>query len=130
MQIRPQTAADPKINIADIYKPENNVHAGVKYLAFLRDRYFSEPQFRPEARVDFTIAAYNAGPAKINELRRSARKQGLDPNRWFFNVEHVARRVIGTETVQYVANINKYFIAFKTAERARGKRVPEAGNFK
>jgi membrane-bound lytic murein transglycosylase MltF len=130
MQVRPQTAADPKINIAGIHKTENNIHAGVKYLAFLRDRYFSAPQFSPEARVDFTIAAYNAGPARINGLRRKSRKQGLDPNRWFFNVEHVARRVIGRETVQYVANINKYFIAFKTAEQIREKRMPEAGNFK
>lgn len=130
MQVRPRTAADPKVNIADVYNLENNIHAGVKYLAFLRDRYFSAPQFSPAAKVDFTIAAYNAGPARINELRRSARKQGLDPNRWFFNVEHVARRVIGTETVQYVANIDKYFIAFKTAQRVREKRMPGLGNFK
>ena len=46
----------------------------------------------------------------------------LDPNKWFFNVEHAARRVIGQETVQYVANINKYFIAYKSIEKTLEKR--------
>jgi membrane-bound lytic murein transglycosylase MltF len=115
MQILPSTAAGPSVGIADIDNVENNIHAGVKYLRYLRDRYFSDPQISPEAQIDFTFAAYNAGPARINSLRKSAIKMGLDPNRWFFNVEHVARRVIGQETVQYVINIHMYYIAYKTS---------------
>jgi membrane-bound lytic murein transglycosylase MltF len=115
MQILPSTAAGSIVGIADIDKVENNIHAGVKYLGYLRDRYFSDPQIKLEAQIDFTFAAYNAGPARINSLRKSAKKMGLDPNRWFFNVEHVARRVIGQETVQYVVNIQMYYIAYKTS---------------
>jgi len=122
MQVRPETAADRNIRIFDVNDLENNIHAGVKYLGFLRDRYFSDPHISSADRVNFTFAAYNAGPAKVNALRRKAVNLNLDPNKWFFNVEHVARRVIGRETVQYVANIKKYFIAFKSAEQIKEER--------
>ena len=122
MQIKPSTAADANINITDIHLLENNIHAGVKYLAFLRDRYFTDPSIPVDDRVDFTFAAYNAGPARINALRRETQKIGLDPNKWFFNVEVVARRKIGAETVQYVSNVNKYYIAYKSMEDIRLKK--------
>jgi membrane-bound lytic murein transglycosylase MltF len=122
MQILPKTAADHNIRIPDVNDLENNIHAGVKYLGFLRNRYFSDPNISSADRVDFTVAAYNAGPARVNALRRKAVKMNLDPNKWFFNVEHVARREIGQETVQYVANINKYFIAYKSAEQMNEER--------
>jgi membrane-bound lytic murein transglycosylase MltF len=122
MQVLPSTAADPHVGISNVNDLENNIHAGVKYLGFLRDRYFSDSHINSADRINFTVAAYNAGPAKINALRRKAVKLNLDPNKWFFNVEHVARRVIGQETVQYVANINKYVIAFKSAEQVNEER--------
>jgi membrane-bound lytic murein transglycosylase MltF len=50
-------------------------------------------------------------------LRLNAAKMGLDPNKWFFNVERVALRDIGWETVQYVANVYKYYIAYKSTEK-------------
>ena len=62
----------------------------------------------------FSIASYNAGPRKINQLRTQARQMGVDPNVWFNNVEIVAAKRIGRETVQYVSNIYKYYIAYRT----------------
>ncbi|MCJ8500904.1 lytic transglycosylase F [Desulfatitalea alkaliphila] len=115
MQVLPRTAAGPAIDIPDIHDLENNIHAGVKYLAYLRDTYFDDPDLALEHRTDFAIAAYNAGPARINRLRRRAAEQGLDPNRWFLNVEHVARQSIGSETVQYVSNVYIYYVAYRTA---------------
>lgn len=115
MQIMPSTAAGPTIGIPDVSLVENNIHAGVKYLAHLRDTYFDDPDILPEHRTDFAVAAYNAGPARINRLRRQAKAQGLDPNLWFSNVEFVARQVIGRETVQYVSNIYIYYVAYRTA---------------
>lgn len=85
----------------------------MKYLSSLRQYYFNDPKISPAARVDFSWAAYNAGPAKVNSLRRKAAKRGFDPNVWFGNVEKIAAEVIGRETVMYVANINKYYIAYK-----------------
>ena len=115
MQILPGTAAGPAIGIPDIGPLENNIHAGVKYLAHLRDTYFDDPDIQAEHRIDFALAAYNAGPTRINRLRRRAKAQGLDPNQWFFHVEHVARKVLGRETVQYVTNIYMYYVAYRTA---------------
>jgi len=113
MQVLPRTAAYKSVNINDIHILENNIHAGVKYLHFLRERYFSSPDIEPAARVNLSWAAYNAGPAKINKLRKIARERGFNPNKWFFNVEKIAAEIIGRETVEYVANINKYYVAYK-----------------
>jgi len=125
MQVLPSTAADKKINIKDIKKLENNLHAGIKYLHFLRKRYFSDPAISPANQVYFSWAAYNAGPAKINRIRRQAAKEGFDPNQWFFHVENIAAKVIGRETVTYVANINKYYVAYQLQYDLYGKRQKE-----
>ncbi len=63
----------------------------------------------------FAFASYNAGPARIRQLREKAAARGLDPNRWFNNVEIVAAESIGRETVQYVSNIYKYYLAYQMA---------------
>jgi len=112
MQMLPTTASDKNVGIPDIEVLENNIHAGVKYLRFLRDRYFNDPAIDSLNQNLFTFASYNAGPAKIRRLRNEAKKMGLDPNVWFGNVEIVAAKKIGRETVQYVSNIYKYYIAY------------------
>jgi membrane-bound lytic murein transglycosylase MltF len=112
MQIKPSTAKDKNVGIKDVYKLENNVHAGVKYLAFLRDRYFSSPDIEPGASVHLSLAAYNAGPAKVRKMRERAKKMGLDPNVWFRNVEQAAQQMVGSETTRYVANVYKYYLAY------------------
>ncbi len=113
MQILPSTAKDKNIGISNITKPENNVHAGTKYLAFLRNRYFSDESIEYRNRVRFTLASYNAGPRKIRLIRKKAEKMGLNPNKWFRNVELAALKVVGQETVRYVSNINKYYNLYK-----------------
>ena len=113
MQILPSTAADPNVNIPDIEKLENNIHAGIKYLRFINNRYFEKEPMDDRNKILFSFASYNAGPAKIARLRTRARKAGLDPNIWFRNVEIIAARRIGRETVQYVSNIYKYFTAYR-----------------
>jgi membrane-bound lytic murein transglycosylase MltF len=112
MQIRPSTAADENVGITPVDTIENNIHAGTKYLAFIRDRYFSDPEIPDRARLDFTLAAYNAGPSRVASLRREAATKGYDPNLWFSNVEAIAASRIGAETVTYVSNINKYYMAY------------------
>ncbi len=128
MQVMPATAEAPPIEIPDVHEVENNIHAGVKYLAFLRENYFNDPDITPADRVDFTLAAYNAGPNRVNRLRRAAKRAGLNPNVWFGHVEQIARRTIGRETVDYVANVNKYYIAYRLAFReweARERAISE-----
>jgi len=110
MQILPSTAKS--INIKDIKALEPNVHAGTKYLRLVEDRYFNDASLSRENRQLFAIASYNAGPNRVNRMRKEAKKMGLDPDVWFRNVEIVAAKRIGRETVQYVSNIFKYYIAY------------------
>ncbi|MEN8132301.1 MAG: transporter substrate-binding domain-containing protein [Pseudomonadota bacterium] len=124
MQIKPSTAAGKNVSIKNVTNNiENNIHAGTKYLDFLHRRYFSDPDIPHKSQMEFTLAAYNAGPARIRSLRNKAKEAGLNPNLWFFNVEHIARKEIGSETVTYVANIYKYYIAFSTADNALNERA-------
>ncbi len=127
MQMLPTTAKDPNINIPDIEKLENNIHAGTKYLRFIIDRYYKDEPMDDVNKMLFAFASYNAGPARVNELRKKASAMGLDPNVWFHNVEIVAAKSIGRETVQYVSNIYKYYISYQMvliqAEKKQAGRV-------
>jgi membrane-bound lytic murein transglycosylase MltF len=110
MQVLPSTAAE--MGIQGIEEIEPNIHAGVKYLRFLHDQYFADLPLDWRNRHLFAFAAYNAGPNRIRRLRATAERVGLDPNQWFGNVEAVAAKEIGTETVRYVSNIAKYYVAY------------------
>lgn len=127
MQMLPSTASDKNVGIPDIENLESNIHAGIKYLRFLRARYFSDPAIDPLNQNLFTFASYNAGPAKVRRLRNEASKMGLDPNVWFGNVEVVAAKRIGRETVQYVSNIYKYYVAYSLTRMRREVMRKEAG---
>ena len=113
MQVKPAIAAAAPISIPDVTTAENNIHAGVKVLNTISDTYFNDPQIDPMNRLLFTFAAYNAGPTRISALRKKARAQGLDPNKWFGNVELLVSQSVGQVTVQYVSNIYKYYVAYK-----------------
>jgi membrane-bound lytic murein transglycosylase MltF len=113
MQVLPTTAASRQVGIPDIDDLENNIHAGVKYLHFLAEHYFNDPEMDALNRGLFTFAAYNAGPTRIQRLRREAKQRGLDPNRWFESVEVVVAEQVGSEPVRYVSNIYKYYVAYK-----------------
>ena len=117
MQILPSTAKDKNVGIPDIQNLEANIHAGTKYLRFVADRYFGDDAMDKLNRGLFAFASYNAGPAKITRLRKEAEKMGLDPNVWFRNVEVVAAKRIGRETVQYVSNIYKYYVSYQLLEK-------------
>lgn len=110
MQVKPATGA--YVGVTDVETLDGNIHAGTKYLRYLRDNYFKDVD--REAKVDFALAAYNAGPSRVEGLRRTARKMGLDPNRWFGNVEWAAYGEIGSETPTYVANVQMYYAAYKS----------------
>jgi membrane-bound lytic murein transglycosylase MltF len=121
MQLMAPTAAE--IGYPDIDEEETNVAAGIAYMARIRERYFDDPEIEPSQRILFAIAAYNAGPNRIQRMRLRARAQGLDPNRWFGNVERVVQQSVGDETVTYVANIYRFFHAYATfADPLLGQR--------
>src|SRR3990172_4272336 len=127
MQVMPATAQDKAVNIPDIENLESNIHAGIKYNRWVVDNFYDDEGMRPVDRQLFAFASYNAGPGRVGRLRKEAEAQGLDPNRWFNHVELIAAKRIGRETVQYVANIYKYYLAYQMVmrqdelrEKARG----------
>ena len=129
MQLLPATAADKAVGIKDISSADRNVEAGNRYLRYLIDTYIADPSLPPREQLLFAFAAYNAGPGNLRKFRAKATEMGLDPNRWFGNVENGAAAIVGRETVQYVSNIYKHYIAYDMlAEHAQmsNKHATEA----
>jgi membrane-bound lytic murein transglycosylase MltF len=126
MQIMPATGQDLKVG--DIRQLEPNIHGGVKYMRFMMDQYYKDEPMDELNKELMTFASYNAGPGRVRQLRRETEKRGLNPNIWFGNVERVASERIGRETVTYVSNIYKYYIAYRLlAEQAAQREAAKAG---
>ena len=120
MQVIPQYAEAPPISVPDVALAENNIHAGAKMMRNIADTYFKDDKLDALNKTLMTFASYNAGPNRIANLRKVAAGEGLDPNQWFGNVELVVARDVGQQTVQYVSNIYKYYVAYKlTLEESR-----------
>jgi membrane-bound lytic murein transglycosylase MltF len=130
MQVMPATGKDMKVG--DITQTEANIHAGVKYVRFMMDQYYADEPMDRLNKGLFTFASYNAGPGRISQLRKEAAKRGLNPNAWFNNVEVIAAEKIGRETVTYVSNIYKYYLAYQLVmeqmkEREDAKKKAASG---
>jgi membrane-bound lytic murein transglycosylase MltF len=110
MQVMPATGKE--LNVGDITQLDPNIHAGVKYIRFMIDQYYQNEPMDELNKGLFAFASYNAGAGRVAALRKEAAKRGLDANVWFHNVERVAAERIGRETVTYVSNIYKYYVAY------------------
>ncbi len=114
MQIKPSTAEDKSVGITNVEGDmENNIHAGIKYMDYIMRTNLKGVNLDKTNRTLFALAGYNAGPGRLAQLRKKAEAEGYNPNVWFNNVEIIAAREIGAETVTYVSNIYKYYIGYK-----------------
>lgn len=121
-QVMPRTARE--LGYQDLQNPQIGIEAGVKYLKWTWQRFSESLPIRD--RLWFSLAAYNAGVGHVHDARQLARKQGLNPNRWFNNVEKsmllLSKReyaakarhgyVRGQEPVNYVRDIRNRFNAY------------------
>ena len=125
MQVMPPTGKE--LNVGDISQLEPNIHAGIKYMRFMMDTYYKNDPMDELNKMLMTFASYNCGPGKMRSLRQDAASKGYNPNVWFNNVERSAAEKVGQETVTYVSNIYKYYIAYKLAleEVAEHKKAKE-----
>jgi membrane-bound lytic murein transglycosylase MltF len=128
MQVMPATGKE--LDVGDIRKLEPNIHAGVKYIRFMIDQYYAKEPMDPLNKGLFAFASYNAGPSRVQGLRKEAALRGLNPNVWFNNVEVVAADKIGSETVTYVSNIYKYYIAYTLVAENEAERQRALEEFK
>jgi membrane-bound lytic murein transglycosylase MltF len=115
MQVIPKYAAASPINVPDVATAEGNIHAGARILRNIADTYLNDPRLDPVNKTLLVFASYNAGPNRIVRLRKEATDMGLDPNIWFGNMDLLVAKDIGQETVTYVGNIYKYYVAYKLA---------------
>ncbi len=120
MQLMPDAASE--VGVEDISTPDGSIHAGAAYLRRLIDRYFDDPDLDALQRQLFAVAGYNAGPVRIQNLRQKTAAAGLDPDTWFNNVEILAAREIGPETVTYVSNVVKYYVTFSLVQESQTRR--------
>ena len=115
MQVMPRTGRD--MGFRRLRDPESNIHAGVKYLDWIRNQL--EEDLDPQERMSFALAAYNAGIGHLKDARLLAPKLQTNSDIWTGHVEQAmenlskpqfARKarhgyVRGQEPVQYVHNI-------------------------
>jgi len=132
MQVMPATGKELKVG--DISVTEPNIHAGVKYMDLLMTKYFPDANFTGNDRTLFAFASYNCGPGNVSKMRKEAAKRGLDPDKWFNNVEIVTAQKIGMETTTYVRNIFKYYVSYRlqldaieATRKAREQVAPGSG---
>jgi membrane-bound lytic murein transglycosylase MltF len=127
MQVIPKYAAASPINVSNVSDADGNIHAGAKMMRNLEDKYFNDPNIDRMNKTLFVFASYNAGPGRVAKLRKEAAAMGLNPNVWFNNVEVVAAKDIGQETVTYVANIYKYYVAYTLAVQDKKEKASATG---
>ncbi len=131
MQVIPKYAAAKPINVRDVSNADANIEAGAKMLKNIRDTYFKGSDIDPLNKMLLSFASYNAGPSRIARLRKVAKAQGLDPDQWFGNMDLVVAKDIGQETVVYVSNIYKYYIAYRlTLEQSQAKAAAASSTSK
>ena len=83
MQIMPGTGKNFGIDITA--SPENNLKAGIRYINWLHSIFNARISDEKE-RINFILAAYNAGPGHILDAMKLAEKNGMDPQKWDGNV--------------------------------------------
>ena len=113
---------EKEMDTGDISKLEPNIHAGIKYMHFMRNQFFADQPMDTRNKILFSFAAYNAGPSRVLKLQKEAEKRGLNPYVWFNNVEIIAGLRIGEETVMYISNIYKYYVAYTLLEEQRDQQ--------
>ncbi|MGR9089196.1 MAG: transglycosylase SLT domain-containing protein [Gammaproteobacteria bacterium] len=123
MQLMPATAQSLGVN--DPRDPEAGIHAGVKYLNRLRDRF--ENRIPMSSRTWFALAAYNIGYDRVRRARTRARERGLDPDRWFGHVELAMREMSQPgpkfgcrcgQAITYVRSIRSLYYAYRNIHLA------------
>lgn len=85
MQLMPSTARDVGVSPSDVFDPQHNVRGAAKLISQLNARYAFIAN--ADERLNFVLAAYNAGPGHVDDARALAKKYGKDPNVWLGNVD-------------------------------------------
>lgn len=122
MQLMPSTAARFGLSREEIFHPEKNIAVGARFMGSLMQS-FRDVSNNYE-RINFALAAYNAGPGHVRDAMALARKNGESPYSWAVVSQYVLRLsspeyyqdpvvkhgyMRGSETVNYVSSIRRRY---------------------
>lgn len=126
MQIMPSTAQILGLSMQDIYSPEHNIAAAMRYMKMLMAEFRDIP--RNGERIRFALAAYNGGKHHIRDAMALTQKYGKDPHQWSNVQEYVLKLsqasyyndpvvkygyMRGTETADYVNKIMQRYAGYR-----------------
>jgi len=97
MQLLPETAV--RLGVKNIFDPQENIDAGTRYLRELLDRYHDD--------LALTLAAYNAGPQRVQQYKT------IPPYR---------------ETISYVRRVQKTYKARKSSSPVQNANTRTANS--
>ncbi len=123
LQVMPRTGEDMGYP-PPLFEPDRNLQAGVKYMEWIRNR-FRDP-LPTDEKLWFALASYNAGLGHVLDAQKLAEQLGLDPEKWFDNVEVAMLKLEepryfekarygyarGSEPVAYVRKISNLYKAY------------------
>ena len=128
MQLMPSTARS--FGVHNVFDPEQNLRGATAFIKTLQQRYSSIPA---DERINFILAAYNAGPGHIDDARSLAKKKGLNADVWQGNVADIVLRMSdasyyndpvcrhgyfrGSETYNYVNDIQARWAVYRSKVR-------------
>lgn len=129
-QVMPATGKE--MGFVNLKDPDEGTHAGVRYMSKLIDQFEKDLPFKQ--RVRFALASYNAGKGHVEDARRIAKEQGLNPDKWFGNVEKAMLLLMepkyskkarhgycrGEEPVKYVSEIQSRYDNYLTVVKDFG----------
>ena len=128
MQVKEVVAQRYGVDPIFLYDPEQNIKAGSMMLKDLH-RTLRDSTMGEEELIKFILAAYNAGPGRIEDCRNFALSQGKDPNNWeevsgifplmskkeHYQGEHIKIGPFrGNETIAYVSGVLERYQLYRT----------------
>jgi len=127
MQLMPSTARDMGVGEKEVFNAESNIRGAVRLINQLNAHY--SDIVNADERINFILAAYNAGPGHVDDARAMCRKRGGNPNVWKGNVDSYVLRMSepqyyndpvveygyfrGSETYGYVNSIRTRWDEYK-----------------
>ncbi len=126
MQIMPVTGRHFGIDVTT--SAENNLKVGILLIKWLNS-YFDSKIYNEDERLNFILAAYNAGPGHVLDAMKLAEKNGMDSHKWDGNVAfwllkmadplYYKDKVVkngyfrGVESVKFVSEVRDRFEQYK-----------------
>lgn len=126
------------MGVSNRLDPKQSIKGGAKYLALIKSQL--DDKIEEPDRTWFALAAYNVGGGHLDDARKLAQKEGLNPNKWL-DVKKMLPRLAqkqwysktrygyarGGEPVHFVANIRRYYdiLTWVTQPQLEGSQAIE-----